>query len=960
MQAVLLGFRSVTRDVFGDATKAVIDMAEVMGGSLVSTANSLGKALDSPLEGMSALTRQGFIFTEQQKELVEALEATGRHEEAQRVILKEVQLAFDGASTATGDAVRSQIRYNIALEDLKKNIGMGWQEATAPARNWLTEIITKYNEAIAKKKELDALGKDITVDFSVTLGENEKASKDFINLLKTEYLEAFQGIENFAAAAEDMEERQKQLQQELLRLYRRINEEKGYELSFITEMVSAYGNFIPRVKEASREIQKEREAVDAIRKFEIERNEFIKSADAKARAARAEELAAQKTVAEKREQSRKALEEEIALITKKAKIEGKSIQSEEIQKQILNARVSAYTALIKEIGAAGEAEKRTFDELRAEYARQELAAAAKLQEDNLKSLEQQKQEILEKAELEGRAAESLETRKELLDAEVQAYGNQLKILRELIDGTAEENTERRRALQASWDQYRAEQMTAEARKKRLEELAEAQKKFINSASSLYESTVKETRDSANQRESGRLLEAEKKAIEDYQKKVIPLWTEAQRMREAAAIAAINNTAEHEKKTAEETSRGRLEKIEKEREELRQSEEKQAEWIANRRREAEEKYQQTIAKINEQSVKELETYTIKTGESLSVIALKYGTTIEAIMELNKEITDPDKIKAGQAIKIPGTEMTPEQANKSRLKAQEEYNNEMTALNAGTNEAMLQADREFEAARTLIEAETAAKLVEIEEDADEKIKNLDKERWENLKKNAADYLDSFSQAANSMFSIWNSAIDAELEAKLRENDQIIQSDEEREKREKELQVQAANEKYKADLVQYANNIIIANGQAALGVLTALGQTGIPGAIVAGVLGTLNLAAVIAAKPQPPRFHQGGVAQGSSGQEVPAVLRAGETVLTPSQFRDTMAAIAKLAHGSGGGGGVSLSVDVKNYASRARVEKPVFDRGALHMIIRDEVNNMYGSGELDRGIARKEYRDRGIAIE
>jgi hypothetical protein len=33
---------------------------------------------------------------------------------------------------------------------------------------------------------------------------------------------------------------------------------------------------------------------------------------------------------------------------------------------------------------------------------------------------------------------------------------------------------------------------------------------------------------------------------------------------------------------------------------------------------------------------------------------------------------------------------------------------------------------------------------------------------------------------------------------------------------------------------------------------------------------------------------------------------------------------------------------------------------MIIRDEVNSMYGSGELDRGIAQKEYRDRGIILE
>jgi LysM repeat protein len=959
MQAVLLGFRSVTRDVFGDAAQAALDIAEVMGGGLVSVANSLGKALDSPVEGMSALSRQGFVFTEQQKELVKALEETGRHEEAQRVILKEVQAAFGGASTATSEAVQSQIRYNNALDDLKKNIGAGWQEATAPARNWLTEIIAKYNEAIAKRKELDALGKDITTDFGEELKKDEKAARDFINLLKTEYLEAFQSIESYAMTAEDTEERQKQLQQELLRLYRQINEEKGYELSFITEMVSAYGSFIPQVKEASRQIQKEREAENAVLRREIEIEQFNAERSAKQRKDRDDEFAVQNTLDEKREKNRKALEQEIALIAKKAQLERKNIQSEEVQRQILNARVSAYEALIKEIGDAGEEEKKTFAELRVEYARLDVEAAARLQADNLKSLEQQRQAILEKAELEGKAADSLEVQKEMLDAEVQAYGSQLKILRELIDGTAEEEAERRRALQASWDQYRADQMTAAAQKRRLEEMSEAQKKFIDSASSLYESAVKGAQDSANKREAGQLLDEEKKAVEEYEKSILPLWTEAQKRKRDDAIAAIDSAAEHEKRMAEQAAQDKIVKIQKEWEELRENEAKQAEWVAEQNRKVEEEYAQTVEEINNQAVKAHETYRIKTDETLSEIAQKHKTTVEAILELNKEITNPDTVRAGQTIQLPGTELTPEEKNALLLKAEEDKNSRLLNLETGRNEALKQAEQQYGDARMLIAKQTTDTIAEIEEDAKTKIENMDKKRWEKLKQNASEYLDLFSQAANSMFSIWNSVIDAELEAKLRENDQIIQSDEEREKKEQELRREAAKEKYKADLAQWAANIIIANGQAALAVLTAMGQLGPVGAVIAGAVGALNVAAVIAAKPQPPRFHQGGVAQGAPGQEVPAVLKAGETVLTPSQFQNAMAAIAQLARGNNGGG-TALQVDVKNYASRARVEQPVFDRGVLHMIIRDEVNSMYGSGELDRGIAQKEYHDRGIVLE
>ncbi|MDR2742875.1 MAG: LysM peptidoglycan-binding domain-containing protein [Treponema sp.] len=687
-----------------------------------------------------------------------------------------------------------------------------------------------------------------------------------------------------------------------------------------------------------------------------------------------DEIARQETIANKREEIRKALEQEIALITKKAKLEGKNIQSEEIQKQILNARVNAYTALIKEFGDAGEEEKRTFAELRAEYAQLDVEAADRLQGDNLKNLERQKQEILEKAELEDRAVDSLEVRKELLDAEVQAYGNQLKILRELIDGTAEEDTVRRRALQASWDQYRAEQMTAAAQKRRLEDLAEAQKKrledlakaqknFAGSASSLYESAVKEAKDSENQRNSEKLSDAEKKAMEDYQKWFLPFWTDTQRQREAAAVTAINNAAEHEKLMAKQTADDKISKTQKEWEELQKNKEKQTEWIADHNREVEEKYRLTVEKINKQATTEQKTYRAETDDTLKDIAQKYGTTIKAILALNKEIKNPDIIYPGQVITI-SEGLTPEEKNNQLLAAEADKNKDLLNLAAGKDEAMkqamIQAENQYTEARRLIYQEMDDQIVAIEEDTNEKIKNLDKTKWEQLKQNASDYLNAFTQAANSLFSIWNSVIDAELEAKLRENDEMVQSDEEREKREKELRREAAMDKYKADVAQYAMNIILANGQAALGVLTAQAQSGPPGAIVAAVLGALNVALVVAAKPKPPRFHQGGVAQGASGQEVPAVLKAGEVVLTPSQFQNTMAAIAQLAHGNGGGDGVSLNVDVKNYSSGARVEKPVFDRGALHMIIRDEVNTMYGSGELDRGIARKESRDRGIIIE
>jgi nucleoid-associated protein YgaU len=48
----------------------------------------------------------------------------------------------------------------------------------------------------------------------------------------------------------------------------------------------------------------------------------------------------------------------------------------------------------------------------------------------------------------------------------------------------------------------------------------------------------------------------------------------------------------------------------------------------------------------------ETYTVESGDSLSKIAGRYGTTWQAIFEANRDtIDDPDMIQVGQVIRIP---------------------------------------------------------------------------------------------------------------------------------------------------------------------------------------------------------------------------------------------------------------------------------------------------------------------
>lgn len=99
-QTRLLSYTGVVGEQFPKAMQAVIDMAARMGMSLEQSAETIGRSLDIPSQGLTALTRQGFRFTDAQKELVKQLEETGRVAEAQAIVLSALESSYGGAALA--------------------------------------------------------------------------------------------------------------------------------------------------------------------------------------------------------------------------------------------------------------------------------------------------------------------------------------------------------------------------------------------------------------------------------------------------------------------------------------------------------------------------------------------------------------------------------------------------------------------------------------------------------------------------------------------------------------------------------------------------------------------------------------------------------------------------------------------------------------------------------------------
>ncbi len=122
-EGMLLTFTNIGKNVFPLATETVLNMAEKMGGAEAASIQ-LGKALNDPVNGITALRRVGVQFTSEQENLISSLVAAGKIEEAQKIILDELAVEFGGVARAAGNtAAGLKDRFVNTLSDVKETIG---------------------------------------------------------------------------------------------------------------------------------------------------------------------------------------------------------------------------------------------------------------------------------------------------------------------------------------------------------------------------------------------------------------------------------------------------------------------------------------------------------------------------------------------------------------------------------------------------------------------------------------------------------------------------------------------------------------------------------------------------------------------------------------------------------------------------------------------------------------------
>jgi hypothetical protein len=108
-------------DIFDQTTSLMADMSVALGQDTASSAMQLGKALNDPVKGMTALQRVGVSFTKAQKDQVKAMVESGDTMGAQKLILAELNKEFGGSAEAAGKTLPGQLA--IARESFNNFAG---------------------------------------------------------------------------------------------------------------------------------------------------------------------------------------------------------------------------------------------------------------------------------------------------------------------------------------------------------------------------------------------------------------------------------------------------------------------------------------------------------------------------------------------------------------------------------------------------------------------------------------------------------------------------------------------------------------------------------------------------------------------------------------------------------------------------------------------------------------------
>lgn len=142
--ANMLTFGNVAGEQFDRAQLAAVNLSARLGQDLQSSALQLGKALNDPVKGLTALGRVGIQFTSDQKAMIKEMVAAGDVAGAQGIILGELEKQFGGAAKAARDAAPGSDTVD-AWREFQETVGAIIVDVLPKLTDFLTGVLEKFN-----------------------------------------------------------------------------------------------------------------------------------------------------------------------------------------------------------------------------------------------------------------------------------------------------------------------------------------------------------------------------------------------------------------------------------------------------------------------------------------------------------------------------------------------------------------------------------------------------------------------------------------------------------------------------------------------------------------------------------------------------------------------------------------------------------------------------------------------
>lgn len=160
-QAKLLTFAELAKSAtvvggaFDRATAAAVDLAAAGFGSVEQNAIQLGKALQDPTKGITALARSGVTFTDSQKQMIRSMVEANDVLGAQNLVLAAIEQQVGGTAEATANDTD---KMRVAFTQLKEQIGAELVPMFAMALEAFMPIVEAFSALPGPIKQIVVVG----------------------------------------------------------------------------------------------------------------------------------------------------------------------------------------------------------------------------------------------------------------------------------------------------------------------------------------------------------------------------------------------------------------------------------------------------------------------------------------------------------------------------------------------------------------------------------------------------------------------------------------------------------------------------------------------------------------------------------------------------------------------------------------------------------------------------------